>query len=597
MVQPRERSVQPLDAVQLAVITSRFKGIVKQMANTMFRTGRSGVINTAHDFSCCVITRDGEFMTMADSLPIHVMRSTDLQAQCMKEFHPDLKRGDAFIHNSPYHGNTHAGDWGIIVPVVDDHGVHQFTCVAKAHLSDIGNSIATTQFATAKDVYEEGALIFAATKVQEDYRDIDDIIRLLRLRIRHPDQFYGDYLAILGAVRTGERRILELAAEVGWETLHQYTRQWFDYSERMMDAAIRRMPSGRVTMRTTHDPFPGTDPGGVPLQATVEVKGEEGIIEVDLRDNPDCLPNGLNQSQASIITHSQIAIFNTVGHTVPTNAGSFRRIRVHLRENCCVGIPRHPHSCSMATTCLGNRIGGCVGRALAELGDGFGHAEVGPIQTPGFAIISGHDPRKNGPYLNQLLLGCAGGAAFPTVDGWVTIGDYGAMGMVHLDSIEGDEVQYPLYVYARSLIRDSGGAGRFRGAPGTYLEFGPIPGATMQAIYASDGTFNPAAGARGGASGGRASQFKRTADGQRQAATLMGPIHLETGEAIVCSGTGGGGYGSPLERDPERVRKDVAEGWISREAAGLEYGVVLDDAGQVLEDQTIRVRATKSRSA
>jgi N-methylhydantoinase B len=589
---PQAASTQSLDAVQLSVITARFKGIVKQMANTMFRTGRSGVINTAHDFSCCVITRDGEFLTMADSLPIHVMRSTDLQAQNMKDYHPVLRRGDAYLHNSPYHGNTHAGDWGIIVPVVDDDGNHQFSCVAKAHLSDVGNSIPTTQFATAKDVYEEGALIFASTKVQENYRDIDDIIRLLQIRIRHPDQFYGDYLAILGAVRTGERRIMELAAEVGWHTLHQYTEQWFDYSERMMDAAIRRMPSGRVTTHATHDPFPGTDAAGVLLKATVEVKADEGIIEIDLRDNPDCLPNGLNQSQASIITHSQIAIFNTVGHMVPTNAGSFRRIRVLLRENCCVGIPRHPHSCSMATTCLGNRIGGCVGRALAELGDGLGHAEVGPIQTPGFAIISGHDPRKNGPYLNQLLLGCAGGAAFPTVDGWVAIGDYGAMGMVHLDSIESDEVQYPLYVYARSLLRDSGGAGRTRGAPGTYLEYGPIPGATMNAIYASDGTLNPAAGARGGSPGSPASQFKRTVDGELQEATLMGPVYLETGETIVCSGTGGGGYGNPGERDPQRVQRDVAEGWVSREAARSAYGVAIDDSGQVDHEATRALRMT-----
>ena len=94
-----------LDSVQLAVITSRFQGIVKQMANTLFRTGRSGVINTAHDFSCCIITRDSDFLIMADSLPIHVMRGPDLMSKVLKEFHPVLRKGDAFFHNSPYHGN------------------------------------------------------------------------------------------------------------------------------------------------------------------------------------------------------------------------------------------------------------------------------------------------------------------------------------------------------------------------------------------------------------------------------------------------------------------------------------------------------------
>ena len=245
-----------LDSVQLAVLSARFKGIVKQMANTLFRTGRAGVINTAHDFSCCIITGDGEFLTMADSLPIHVMRGSDRQAQVMKEFHPDLRAGDAFLHNSPYHGNTHAGDFGVLVPVVDRDGVHRFTCVAKAHISDVGNSIATTQFASARDIYEEGALFFAATKVQDGYENIEDIIRLCRMRIRQPDQWYGDYLAILGSVRTGERRILELGEEVGWDVLDVFTRQWFDYSEQMMIAALKRFPRGEATVRTDARPVP-----------------------------------------------------------------------------------------------------------------------------------------------------------------------------------------------------------------------------------------------------------------------------------------------------------------------------------------------------
>ena len=258
-----------LDAVQLAVITARFRGIVKQMANSIFRQGRAGVINTAHDLSCCLITRDSEFLIMADSLPIHVMRGTDWQAAYLKEVHPDLKRGDAYFHNSPYHGNTHPGDWGVLVPVVDETGEHRFTAIAKAHMSDIGNSIPAAQHPWAKDVYEEGALIFPAVQVQRDYEDVDDIIRMCRVRIRKPDQFYGDYLALLGAARIAERRILELGEELGWDTLHQYTKQWFDYSEQMMTAAIRKMKGGRATAYSAHDPFPGAE-NGVPLQALVE---------------------------------------------------------------------------------------------------------------------------------------------------------------------------------------------------------------------------------------------------------------------------------------------------------------------------------------
>ncbi|UCB46821.1 MAG: hydantoinase B/oxoprolinase family protein [Spirochaetota bacterium] len=574
-----------LDSVQLAVITSRFQGIVKQMANTLFRTGRSGVINTAHDFSCCIITRDSDFLIMADSLPIHVMRGPVIMSKVLKEFHPVLRKGDAFFHNSPYHGNSHPGDFSVMVPVIDDNGEHHFTCLTKAHVSDIGCSLPTTLMAGARDVYEEGSLIFPAVKVQQDYKDIEDIIRMCMVRIRIPEQWYGDYLAILGAARTGERRILELGEEIGWETLHGYTQQWFKYSEEMMIKAINEMPSGKKTVTTAHDPFPGV-PEGVPLKATVEIKSKQGIIEVDLRDNPDCVPSGINQSEACILTHSQIGVYNSIPHTVPTNAGSFSRIKIMLRENCCVGIPRHPHSCSVATTSLGNRIGSAVGRAIAEIGEGFGCGEIGAIMPPAFAIISGLDPRHgNISFINQLLLGCAGGSGFPNADGWLTIGDEGAMGMVHLDQIESDEFQYPIYIHSRHIIQDSEGAGTFRGAPGTYAEFGPIS-MPIEAMYASDGCINPALGARGGGPGGKAGQFKKKRSGDLEELDPMGPVKIEPGETIISIGAGGGGYGPPYMREVWRVEKDVKEGWISQKRAEEVYGVLFDDSGTVDEEAT-----------
>jgi N-methylhydantoinase B len=597
VVADHEVQESQLDAVQLAVITERFRGIVKQMANSIFRTGQAGVINTAHDLSCCLITRDSEFLIMADSLPIHVMRGTDWQAASLKEFHPVLRRGDAYFHNSPYHGNTHPGDWGVMVPIVDDAGEHRFTAIAKAHLSDIGNSIPAAQHPWARDVYEEGALIFPAVKVQEDFRDVDDIIRMCMVRIRKPEQFYGDYLALLGAVRIAERRVLELGAELGWDVLDQYTRQWFDYSEQMMDAAIRRMPAGRASAFTTHDPFPGA-PNGVPLQAMVEIHPDEGRIEVDLTHNPDCLPNGLNLSRSTATTQTQIAIFNSVSHEIPTNAGSFRRLNVILRENCCVGIPSHPHSCSLATTNLGNRIGSTTGRALADLQDGIGHGEVGAIESPELGIISGTDPRKGGiEFINQVILGCAGGAAMPDCDGWVTVGDLGAMGMVHMDSIESDEIQYPFYIYERNILQDSEGAGRFRGAPGTYAEYGPIPDATMQVIYMTDGSVFPAPGARGGGHGSRAGQLKRAMDGTLAPEGPTGPVPLASGESIVALGPGGGGYGRPWDRDIERVRKDVIEEWVSPERAADVYGVVFTDDHQVDMAATAAARQRMSQEA
>ena len=158
-----------LDGVRLAVLSKRFESVAAKMANTLLRTGRSGVLNMARDFSCCIVTADCELVTAAECYPIHVLRGADLMAQAMKSFHPVLKRGDAFLHNSPYHGNSHAADHTLLVPVIDDDGMHRFTVLAKAHQADCGNSLPTTYMGAARDVYEEGALIFPAVKIQQDF--------------------------------------------------------------------------------------------------------------------------------------------------------------------------------------------------------------------------------------------------------------------------------------------------------------------------------------------------------------------------------------------------------------------------------------------
>ena len=193
------------DGAQLAVLSNRFAAIVRKMQNTLARSGRSGVLNTARDFSCCILTAGGDILMTAESLPIHVTGGPDLQAASMIEFFPEPRAGDAYLHNSPYHGNTHPADHSLLVPVVDADGVHRFTVLAKAHQADCGNSVPTTYMVSARDVYEEGALIFPAVQVQRDYEDIQDVLRMCEMRIRVPEQWRGDYLALVGTVRIGER--------------------------------------------------------------------------------------------------------------------------------------------------------------------------------------------------------------------------------------------------------------------------------------------------------------------------------------------------------------------------------------------------------
>ena len=578
--------------VRMAVLNHRIQAIVSKMHNTLLRTARSGVINNGRDFSCCVLSADAHLLAVGQSLPIHVMVGADMMARSMCEYHPVVMAGDAFLHNSPYHGCSHAADLSILVPVVDQEGVHRFTVMAKAHQADIGNSIPTTYHATARDVYEEGALIFPAVKVQKHYADLEDVTRLAKLRIRVPEIWYGDYLASLGAARIGERELLTLGAEVGWNTLEEHVAQWFDYSERRMRGAIAKLPSGRATGVCVHDAFPGTPPAGISVTANVTVDADRHRISVDLRDNPDCMDNGLNLSEACARSGALIGVFNGLDESdIPPNAGSFRCIDVMLRENCIVGIPRHPTSCSVATSNVSDRLISAVQMAMAEFGPRFGMAEFGGCQTAAQAVVSGEDLRgESTPFVNQLIMGDTLGAASACEDAWLTLITAGTAGLGLLDSIEVNELRHPLLVHQRRILADSEGAGTYTGAPASLVEFGPTQG-PMRVVYQSDGTDNPPRGVSGGLAGRAARNFIRKPDGEEISADGWADVILAQDESIVGISCGGGGYGPPWARDPSRIISAVEEGYLSAERAKDVYGIVLNDQGELDEEASVKKRA------
>ena len=576
-----------IDGIRMAVLTARFNGIARKMANTLFRTGRSGILTIAHDFSCAVLTADHELLAAAESLPIHVLRGPEIMTKTMTDNHPKLKCGDAYLHNSPYHGCTHPADHSILIPIIDDAGVHRFTVLAKGHQADCGNALPTTYMGAAKDVYAEGALIFPAVKIQDNYEHVMDIIRMCRLRMRVPDQWWGDYLATLGAARVGEREILALGREVGWDLLAAYTKEWFDYSEKRMIDVVRAMPRGRITRTSTHDPFPATPADGVTIKVTVEVKPEEAMIEVDLRDNPDSMENGLNLSEGCALSAPMVAIFNSIDQTVPKNEGSFRRIKVLLRDGCIAGRPIHPTSCSVATTNIADRVANPVQAAIAELADGLGMAETGAVIPPSAGVISGVHHGK--PFVNEVYLGCTGGAGTPHNDGWLTILHVGNAGMCYQDSIEIDELRHPIFVHQRRLLPDTEGAGRYRGAVAALSEFSPV-GCDMTVAYVSDGNFNPAKGTRGGGVGAPSSQFRRLSDGSLEPVGNCAEVVIKPDQAMVSYSCGGGGYGPPHERTVERVVHDVSEGWVTRERAEAVYGVVVAPDGTLDAAGTAELR-------
>ena len=559
-----------LDPVLLAVIANRMDSIVREMENTLLRSGRSAVLNQARDFSCALVTGDSRLLASAEGLPVHVI-GMEFLAQAVTDLHDDISDGDAFLHNDPYLGNTHPADHVILVPVIWE-GIHLFTAAAKAHQADCGNSQPTTYMPYARDVYEEGSLIFPAVRVQRDYKDIDDIIRMCRRRIRVPEQWYGDYLAMLGAARIGEARLKELCFKYGRETLSAFVEEWFDYSENRIAHVIAGMRKGVIVGSGRHDPF-GPAPEGIPINVTVTVDPDAGMIEIDLTDNIDCLPAGLNESRTCAMNNCMTGVFNSIDPDIPHNAGTFRRVQVKLRENCVVGIPTFPHSCSVATTNVGERLVVTTQRSIADAWPGYGLAEGACGIGPGFAVVSGTDYRKgNDAYVNQKFLGSQGGPAGPDIDGWVTYGNAVTNGLMFRDSIEIDELKYPIRVREIRIRQDSEGAGRRRGAPGAIVAYGPKRD-TMTAAYVTDGHFHPPRGTQGGGDGASSEPYKLLADGSEQPLRPISQEDIQPGEMLGHRLSGGGGYGDPHARESERVRADVLAGFISLARARDVYGV------------------------
>src|SRR5262249_34464719 len=395
--------------------------------------------------------------------------------------------------------------------------------------------------------------------------------------------------------RIGEARLKELCARYGADTLADFVEEWFDYSERRVAHVISKMPAGTIVGEGMHDPF-GPAPDGIPIRVSITIDPEAGMIEADLTDNIDCLPAGVNESRTCSLNNCMTGIFNSIDPDIPHNAGTFRRVKVKLRENCVVGIPRFPHSCSVATTNVGERLGVTRQRTSPDAWDGYGLAEGACGIGPAFAVVSGKDWRKDdSPYVNQKFLGSQGGPGGPEFDGWITYGNSVTNGLMFRDSVEIDEQKYPIRIGEIRIRPDSEGAGRRRGAPGTRVTFGPKRD-PMTAAYVTDGHHHPPRGTQGGGTAAPSTAFKPSASGGEDRLAPRPPVVLEPGEQLGHLLSGGGGYGHPHEREPERVREDVLARFVSLERARDVYGVVfrgdeLDDALAVDEEATARLRS------
>jgi N-methylhydantoinase B len=561
-----------IDPFLMSVLKSRMEAIVREMTLVVLKASRSAVIKNGRDFSCALLTYDCKLVSTEDALPIHVM-SMEMAIKPILTMFDEIRPGDMFLNNCPFTGATHHADMIIAAPIFFE-GQPLFWAVALSHHADVGAPIPSTYLPYAKTIYEEG-VHFPCVRVVENGIEREDILRIGMYKIRAPDMWLGDLRAQMGSCRTGERRLHELLDRYGKQAVLDFVEEWFEYGTRRMVAEIRKLPAGTYTYETRHDPVPGVADEGIPVRVTLTVDPEEGMVTVDVRDNPDNVPGGLNLSENTCTSGCRMGVFNNLPADLPHNHGSVSRIRILMRAGSVVGKPRYPVGTSVATTNVNDRLitaGNCV---FSRMGEPHGQAEGGPHLPIGIGVISGADPFKNGKvYVNQVFIGYAGAGARSGFDGWLTYCGPANGGMISLDSVEVDESMYPIVIERRGVEADSQGFGEFEGAPGVGGAFYPLEH-EMTVIYAADATEFPARGVLGGTDARPVISRKQLADGTIVDLPSFHEAKCQDGEKMLFVASGGGGYGDPRRRARSRVADVVSRGWLSPEKALEVYGVAL----------------------
>ena len=256
--------------------------------------------------------------------------------------------------------------------------------------------------------------------------------------------------------------------------------------------------------------------------------------------------------------------------------------KVKLRENCVVGIPTLPAFVLGGDHERGRAPGRTTQRTIADAWAATGSPRARAGSAPASRSSPGTDWRKaDSPYVNQKFLGSQGGPAGPEYDGWVTYGNAVTNGLMFRDSVEIDEQKYPIRVGEVRIRPDSEGAGRRRGAPGARVTFGPKRD-PMTAAYVTDGYHHPPRGTQGGGTAAPSIAFQACRGRRRGGARPDRAGRARAGRAARARADGGGGYGDPRGREPERVRDDVLARFVSFERAREVYGVVF--RAEVLDD-------------
>ena len=565
-----------LDPVTLGVVWGALQSIAVEIGTTVHKTAYSEQAREGQDFSVAVFDPQGRMVAQGPYSPGH-MGAMSFAVKNALAAHPveSLRPGDAILLNDPLLGSGHLPDFFITQPAFHQGALVGFA-VNILHHTDVGGQRPGSQGVEGIFDYFQEGLRIPPTKVWREYQEQDGIVGIIAANTRTPDKVLGDLRAQRSGLRVGELRLQELAARYGRDVLLAAMDEIIARTEASMRAAIREIPDGVYRFEDFLDDFgPGTDP----LRVAVAVTVAGDSMVVDYAGSSPQTASGMNSYINYTRSYSYAAVKCLTDPLGPMNEGALRPVTVTAPEGSFLN-PRPPAGGGPRAIICYRTFESVLGALAPALPDRVA-AAASHMANPTFG---GRDRARQRPFVAYELV-LSGTGARATRDGCEAMSwAFNASNI----PVEAQEANQPLIVERFELIGDSAGAGRFRGGCGIRRDLRFLADEGKLTNLSDRQKFAPY-----GLGGGKPGKLGRTVINPGPSERIVhGKQSREFGydDVISFQQSGAGGYGDPLERDPQRVLEDVLDDYVSIEAARRDYGVVITGAAPAL---TVDERATR----
>jgi len=571
---------QKFDPITLEILWRRLISIVDEADASVYRTSFSSLIRDAHDYTCAFFDADGREICEGTMVTPGQLGAMALGVKKICSLYPreNYKPGDVFITNDPWLLAGHLNDVCVMSPIFYKDKLVAFTsCVF--HHTDVGGR----QGADNHEVYEEG-LFLPLVKLYDGGVTNEAMWDVIRWNVRKPEDVIGDIRSQVAANFVCSEKIVEMLEDVGLEDLNDLADEIIGRTENSVREAIAEVPDGVYPAEGVIEQIGGKD--DVKIRLSVEVKGSD--IIVDFAGSDPQVDWGINTVYNFTYAYVAFAIKSAFNPDIPNNEGSAAPLTVKAPEGSIVNC-KFPVAVAHRTH-VGHMLTEIIYRALSPATPK--RILAGSGTTPG-ASSTMYGSRYNGDrFLSMTLRGGGMGASY-AMDGHYCAQFPANVGNTPCEIFESDT---PLIVEKKELIPDSGGPGKEKGGLGQEVvwkipgdEYAPISPVVIATIM---GRFrNAAQGLFGGKEGAKAKFQINGADKEWGVLEFCNP-----GDSVRYCHPGGGGYGDPLEREPELVESDVINGYVSLEKAKENYGVIIDPKTMKIDPEaTKKLRGSVKR--